>query len=115
MGVLFSDLEKHRLTNNHCLGTIVGMNPWVVTRDETVFGPEPDRFIPERWIKHNFETDTEFQARRSRMMSCELSFGAGKRVCLGRHLAQLESYKLIATLFSSFEVRIPVYSEFFMS
>lgn len=81
------------------------MNPWVVNRDEAVFGPEPDRFIPERWMKQIHETEAEFQTRRSKMKSCELSFGAGKRACLGKRLSQLESYKLIATLFSTFEVR----------
>ncbi|KAJ9224986.1 hypothetical protein DTO027B5_2442 [Paecilomyces variotii] len=92
-------------------GTIVGMNPWVVNRDEAVFGPEPDRFIPERWMKQIHETEAEFQTRRSKMKSCELSFGAGKRACLGKRLSQLESYKLIATLFSTFEMGLTFPSE----
>lgn len=100
---------KHRV-----LGTIVGMNPWVVNRDESIFGPEPDRFIPERWLKQNAETDSEFQIRRAKMKSSDLSFGAGKRVCLGRYLSQLESYKLIATLFATFDVCISFLVYYFL-
>lgn len=85
-------------------GTVVGMNPWVVNKDEGVFGSEPDRFIPERWLKHDGETEGQFQARLAKMKGTILSFGAGKRVCMGRALSELESYKVIATLFARFGV-----------
>jgi cytochrome P450 len=32
-------------------GTIVGMNPWVVTRDRNVYGEDATEFRPERWIE----------------------------------------------------------------
>lgn len=85
-------------------GTIVGMNPWVVNRDEGVFGEKTDEFIPERWLQRVGESDEAFRARFSRMKSTDFTFGAGSRTCIGRHMSQLESYKLIATLFSSFDV-----------
>jgi cytochrome P450 len=36
-----------------------------------------------------------------------LAFGAGKRVCLGRHIAELEMKKVIPRLLLEFDVRTP--------
>ena len=38
------------------------------------------------------------------MKGTDFTFGAGSRACLGRYLSQLESFKLIATFFSTFDV-----------
>lgn len=85
-------------------GTIVGMNPWVINRNKEVFGADTDSFIPERWLKGPGESEEAFQARFAKMKATDFTFGAGSRACLGRNLSQLESYKLVATLFSSFDV-----------
>ncbi|KAJ5670587.1 cytochrome P450 [Penicillium maclennaniae] len=87
--------------------TVVGMNPWVISRNEEVFGADTEAFIPERWLKGPEETDEVFQARIKKMKAADMAFGAGSRACLGRYLSQLESYKLIATLFSSFDMELP--------
>ncbi|KAJ5203779.1 cytochrome P450 [Penicillium cinerascens] len=88
-------------------GTIVGMNPWVINRNEEVFGANTDSFIPERWLKEPGESEEAFQARFAKMKGTDFTFGAGSRACLGRNLSQLESYKLVATLFSSFDMELP--------
>ena len=85
-------------------GTIVGMNPWVINKDEEVFGAYPESFIPERWLPSPGESDENYQARFSKMKGTDFTFGAGTRACLGKYLSQLESYKVIATLFSNFDV-----------
>ena len=87
-------------------GTIVGMNPWVVSRDPTVYGSEPDDFVPERWLQSDSESEEEYQARLSQMKGADLTFGAGTRVCLGRYISQLEAYKFIATIFTVFDVSL---------
>ncbi|CAG8229941.1 unnamed protein product [Penicillium nalgiovense] len=88
-------------------GTTVGMNPWVINRNETVFGANTQEFIPERWLQSPGETEETYQARFSKMKSTDFTFGAGSRACLGRYLSQLESFKLIATLFSTFDMALP--------
>jgi cytochrome P450 len=85
-------------------GVTVGMNPWVINKDESVFGEKTDEFIPERWLQSPGESDEVYQVRFSKMKSTDFTFGAGSRACLGRYLSQLESFKLIATLFSTFNV-----------
>ncbi|KAK0739378.1 cytochrome P450 [Apiosordaria backusii] len=63
-------------------GTIVGMNPWVVHRNKEVFGDDSDQFVPERWL-----CDRD---RRVKMERCLLTFGAGRRTCLGKNISYLE-------------------------
>lgn len=80
------------------------MNPWVINRNEEVFGADTDSFIPQRWLKGPGELEEAFQARFAKMKATDFTFGAGSRACLGRNLSQWESYKLVKTLFSSFDV-----------
>jgi len=87
-------------------GTIVGINPWVLHYNEEVFGPETDKFIPERWLQNNGESDEEYEARTKRMKDCDMSFGNGNRVCMGRPLALMELYKVTATLFQRYDIRL---------
>ncbi|KAL8867614.1 MAG: hypothetical protein Q9174_005548 [Haloplaca sp. 1 TL-2023] len=87
-------------------GTIVGMHPWIVSRDKSVFGPDADSFVPERWLQEEGETTSAFSSRIARMKNCVLSFGAGKRRCAGKHLAFLEMYKILSTLFAKFEIEL---------
>jgi cytochrome P450 len=85
-------------------GTIVGMNPWVVNRDEGVYGADADHFVPERWLQREDETAAEWKERSRKMRESDLTFGGGNRVCLGKNAGLVEIYKLTATLFSVYEV-----------
>jgi cytochrome P450 len=93
-------------------GTIVGVNPYVVHRNEDVFGQKPDAFEPERWLRRETENEVAFEQRLGRMMRCNLTFGSGKRICIGRHVSSLEIYKMIATLFYLYDVRIYALTEY---
>lgn len=86
-------------------GSIVGINAWPVHRNNAIFGADADKFVPERWLCHPNETEDQYQDRLKRMQRAYLAFGAGPRACLGRHVAFLQLYKVVATLFSVFKVR----------
>ncbi|KAJ9633926.1 hypothetical protein H2201_008599 [Coniosporium apollinis] len=83
-------------------GTIVGMNPWVVHRNQEIFGADADRFNPDRWLKGEDEDEETYRERLKRMKDADLTFGAGNRVCLGQNLALMECNKVVATLFSRY-------------
>lgn len=93
-------------------GTVIGMNPWVVNRDEAVFGSDVESFDPSRWLQRPLESDEEFESRRKRMTNTLFSFGMGPRVCLGRHIAMMEIYKSAASLFAKFHVSFLMFSLF---
>ncbi|KAI5460923.1 cytochrome P450 [Mariannaea sp. PMI_226] len=69
-------LDKYTLPS----GTVVGMQNWLHHRDPCVF-PEPDRFIPDRWLEETPE-----------MKSSLTPFSIGKRNCIGQNLAWEEIY-----------------------
>lgn len=81
-------------------GTIVGINPWVVHYDPEVF-PEPETFRPERWLK-----EVNSEAHFTLMERSFFAFGAGSRVCLGRHLSMIEMRKIVPQLLRKFEIRL---------
>lgn len=89
-------------------GTKVGMNPCVVTRDVDVFGEDVETFRPERWLRGRDEGEDEFAHRYRRMAEAtDLMYGAGSRVCMGKHMAKVLMYKLFATLYTAFDVSRP--------
>ncbi|KAL5346665.1 hypothetical protein ACLOAV_008372 [Pseudogymnoascus australis] len=94
------------LNNGYAIpkGTIVGMNPWVVHRDKDVFGPDAESFNPERWLQPDTEISSMFQERMSRMNSATLTFGAGKRVCIGQDFSMMEISKVTATILLKYKV-----------
>ncbi|KAK7950942.1 cytochrome P450 monooxygenase [Apiospora aurea] len=87
-------------------GTTVGMNPYVLGRNKAVFGADADEFIPDRWLQQDGETSDKYQERMRLWNASDLTFGAGSRICLGRHLSQMEMYKVIATLLTRYEMEL---------
>lgn len=84
-------------------GTIVGANPWIIHR-HPVFGTDVDSFIPERWLRSEDETEGEFNSRKQNMVRATFTFGAGPRTCIGKNISLLEMYKLIPSLFLTYQV-----------
>lgn len=86
-------------------GTIVGANPWIIHRHE-VFGKDVDSFVPERWLKRDHESESDFYARKQKMLRATFTFGAGPRTCIGKNISLLEIYKLIPSLFLTYQVSV---------
>ncbi|KAI0592856.1 cytochrome P450 [Biscogniauxia sp. FL1348] len=87
-------------------GTKVGINPYVLGRNKDVWGPDADEFRPERWLRGETESEDAFHERMKRYSAADLTFGGGSRVCLGRYIARMEIYKIVATLINHFEIRL---------
>ncbi|KAJ5320398.1 hypothetical protein PENANT_c010G10164 [Penicillium antarcticum] len=88
-------------------GTKAGINPFVANRDYSVFGEDADTFNPNRWLQGDDESAGKFEERQRRMKdTVDFVFGGGGRVCMGRYLAMLEIKKLIATLYSLFDIQL---------
>jgi cytochrome P450 len=80
-------------------GTVVTVSSHVVNRDESIWGSNAEIYNPDRWT----EAD---EAQRRRMERSLIAFSAGKRICLGQHIAWLEMKKLIPRLLTTYKVDI---------
>lgn len=83
-------------------GTNIGCNALVLHLDEKIWGAQPERCIPERWIDTN-------ESRKSEMEDSLFSFGAGSRTCIGKNISYLKMYKLVPALLREFDVGQPSY------
>jgi cytochrome P450 len=102
--------EGLRLPNGQFVpaSCVVGINPWVVHRNAAVFGADPDAFRPERWLRdyEGEETEEAYQTRLRRMNQADLTFGAGSRVCIGKHISTMEVLKVVPSLISQFRFEL---------
>lgn len=69
-------------------GYTVLMSPWVSQRDPKYF-PEPERFLPERWLDGLATRLPKF---------AYYPFGGGQRLCIGVHFALMEAAIVLATV-----------------
>lgn len=59
-------------------GSIVLGNHFAISRDESTFGNDTDKFIPERWLNEDGTLKNLPQT----------GFGFGRRICTGRNIAR---------------------------
>ncbi|KAK8042982.1 hypothetical protein PG994_013465 [Apiospora phragmitis] len=78
-------------------GSIVMGNHYAITRDESVFGTDPDAFKPERWLQ--YPSDEKAAA--------STGFGFGRRICTGRNIARNGLFIQTARLLWAFETLEP--------
>ncbi|KAI1781397.1 putative cytochrome P450 [Hypoxylon cercidicola] len=74
-------------------GSIVLPTFWAITRDESLFGADPDSFVPERWLHGDKLKDLPLTG-----------FGFGRRACPGRHIALNGLFIIVAQLLWAFEI-----------
>jgi len=78
-------------------GTVVGCLASIVHSDQSYFGRDADEFRPERWL-------TDDKDEKLHLEKGFVGFGGGSRICIGRHIAELEVKKVIAALLMDFNV-----------
>jgi cytochrome P450 len=80
-------------------GAHVLVSQYVTQRDPRYF-PEPDRFIPERWLDPGFE--------KSLPKGAYFPFGAGTRKCLGEYFAIAESRIILLKIARRWRINTPM-------
>ena len=87
-------------------GTELHLLAYQMSRDESVF-EEPNAFRPERWLrgkKVSLQNSKFFEAKE---VFSSLPFGFGRRMCIGRRIAEFELHLLLARIVQQFEIRYP--------
>ncbi|XP_037035585.1 probable cytochrome P450 49a1 [Bradysia coprophila] len=86
-------------------GTHVIFPHLVVSNLEEYF-PEPQRFLPERWIKRGEVADVALCPHAGQKIHpfVSLPFGYGRRMCIGRRFAENELNIIIAKLFRKYQI-----------
>ncbi|KAK4224031.1 pisatin demethylase [Podospora fimiseda] len=87
-------------------GAMVGMNPYILGRNKSVFGDDAEDFNPDRWLQMKGETDEAYQERMQLWNQASIQFGGGSRICLGRHLSQFEMFKVVPALVATFDIEL---------
>ncbi|KAF4334974.1 cytochrome P450 monooxygenase [Fusarium beomiforme] len=85
-------------------GTIVGVSAWIIHNNKDIFGPDTERFRPERWLPDPKLDPEEEDKRIKRMTGHMLQFGMGSRTCIGKNISLLEVYKVVPSLLRRFEI-----------
>lgn len=94
--------NKDVLYKNYCIpkGAIVLGTHWAISRDPVAF-PDPDSFLPSRWLdsssgKPTLRPDMRF-----------FTYGFGRRVCPGQHVANRSLFINLALMFWAFNISAP--------
>ncbi|EIW78754.1 hypothetical protein CONPUDRAFT_128357 [Coniophora puteana RWD-64-598 SS2] len=77
-------------------GAVVIANHWAIAHDPEVY-PEPEKFDPQRWI------DEEGRVREEDRRFC--TYGFGRRVCPGNHVANRSVFINTALILWAFRLR----------
>ncbi|EXJ90924.1 hypothetical protein A1O1_04030 [Capronia coronata CBS 617.96] len=82
-------------------GTMIILSPWAVNNNFKLWGPDADKFNPDRWMAPG-------QANAGGAVSnyAFLTFLHGPRSCIGMKFAQAEFACLLAAFVGSFEIKM---------
>lgn len=87
-------------------GSVLAFNPWIINRNQGVWGDDSYDFKPERWLRGKGESEEGFARRLRAMNDTDLSFGAGSRLCIGKNLGLMHAYKVVATLALNYDIQL---------
>jgi cytochrome P450 len=77
-------------------GSVIVPNVWTISREEALFGPDTDEFVPDRWLEKDGMTLKSLPAP---------AFGYGRRTCPGRYFARNVIWIVVAQLLWSFDIK----------
>lgn len=82
-------------------GTVVLYSAEVSNHDKTLWGPDADKFDPERWMGAK-----KAKSGGASSNYAMLTFGAGPRNCIGANFARATLECLVAAVLSTFEIEL---------
>ncbi|KAJ0062345.1 hypothetical protein NL108_010527 [Boleophthalmus pectinirostris] len=89
-------------------GTNFHLCHYSVCHNEDEF-PEPERFLPERWLRPGVRTDGAHSRSLPSLQKHHpysyIPFGVGVRACVGKRVAEMEMYIALSRLMQQYEVR----------
>jgi len=74
-------------------GVEVSIPAWTIQHTEEYWG-DPFTFRPERWLEN------------PELRKYDLTFGAGSRICVGKHIANMEMLVVLATFLLRFNIEL---------
>lgn len=75
--------------------THVSVPAYIAHRDAAIF-PDPESFIPERWLKEEAKEIQKYF----------IPFSAGSRGCIGRNISYIEQHVLVATMVRRYDMAL---------
>ncbi|KAG8830750.1 hypothetical protein FRC17_004285 [Serendipita sp. 399] len=79
-------------------GTMVITNVGYMLRDKRLWGEDADEFKPERFL-------SQYNPRAKELPNVEsMAFGFGRRICPGRHIAELNGLLFAAAILCAYEI-----------
>ncbi|KAL0569588.1 hypothetical protein V5O48_012376 [Marasmius crinis-equi] len=77
--------------------SIVLGNIWAIFRDPEIYGPEPEKFNPGRFLNADGQLNPDIPEPT-------VFWGTGRRICPGRHFAMLNMYLVVAGMLHCFDI-----------
>lgn len=84
-------------------GSAIFIPPATLNYDET-FNPDPDSYNPDRFLARAHMLAPEMSASPKYEERDHYSYGAGRRMCVGIHLAERSQWRIIAQLLWAFRI-----------
>ncbi|KAJ7157762.1 cytochrome P450 [Mycena filopes] len=81
-------------------GTAINIPPYTLHRDPRYFYPNPEKFMPERWLAA--KDDANFTLNEE----AYIPFSTGPANCVGKNFALLEMRMVLAYLLQAFEMQL---------
>ncbi|KAH8805193.1 cytochrome P450 [Xylogone sp. PMI_703] len=84
-------------------GSVVRVNTWAIHRDPNRY-PDPERFNPDRFLNHPLSASAYANSGDVSARD-HFSYGGGKRICVGMHLAERSLFNMTSRLLHIFDIK----------